>query len=160
MPQAREACFPGLGGQLVQLVVGYDRPIRALMTNFRTLPIALAIVGSASLSATASSAQSLPTPEPTGTAQAAPPSPGDVIRLTDEQRMEILNNNTVEKAAAARGELVGADVPGRRIHGEFGVMIGSNGTRGAYGTADIPLGDNAGATVSFESSRFGYRRKR
>lgn len=72
--------------------------------------------------------------------------------------MEILNNNTVEKAAAARGELVGAEVPGRGIHGEIGFMIGSNGTRGAYGTADIPLGDNAGATVSFESSRFGYRR--
>jgi hypothetical protein len=40
-----------------------------------------------------------------------------------------------------------------------GVMIGSHGTRGVYGAADIPLGDNAGASVSFESSRFGYRRR-
>jgi hypothetical protein len=37
-------------------------------------------------------------------------------------------------------------------------MIGSHGTRGIYGTAEIPLGDNAGAVVSFENSRFGYRR--
>ena len=72
--------------------------------------------------------------------------------------MEILDNNTEEKAAAARGELPGSEGAGRGIHGEVGVMIGSNGTRGAYGTADIPLGDNAGATVSFETSRFGYRR--
>jgi hypothetical protein len=37
-------------------------------------------------------------------------------------------------------------------------MIGTHGTRGAYGTAAIPLGDNAGAVVSFESSRYGVRR--
>jgi hypothetical protein len=72
--------------------------------------------------------------------------------------MAILDNNTEERAAAARGELPGARGIGRGIHGEVGVMIGSNGTRGAYGTADIPLGDNAGATVSFETSRYGYRR--
>jgi len=83
---------------------------------------------------------------------------GDTISLTDEQRMKILDGNTVESAAAARGELPGSAVAGRGIHGEVGVMIGSHGTRGVYGTADIPLGDNAGATVSFESSRFGYRR--
>ena len=71
--------------------------------------------------------------------------------------MAILESNTEESAAAARGELTGSGGAGRGIHGEVGVMIGSNGTRGAYGTADIPLGDKASATVSVESSRFGYK---
>jgi hypothetical protein len=94
------------------------------------------------------------TPAPADEAPAA----GDTIRLTDEQRMAILDSNTPESGAAARGELTGAQRAARGIHGEMGVMVGSSGSRGVYGTADIPLGDNAGATVSFESSRFGYRR--
>jgi len=89
--------------------------------------------------------------------EATPASTGDIRRLTDEERWAILNSNTEEKAAAARGELPGSSLaPG--IHGEVGVMIGSHGTRSVYGTAAIPLGDNAGAVVSFESSRFGYPR--
>ncbi|WEJ99603.1 MAG: hypothetical protein P0Y59_22285 [Candidatus Sphingomonas phytovorans] len=132
---------------------------RSTPRHFRALPTAIVLVAAVSLWPTASFAQSAPEQAAT-TTQAAPSSGGDVIRLTDEQRMEILNNNTVEKAAAARGELVGADAPGRGIHGEIGVMIGTNGTRGAYGTANIPLGENAGATVSFESSTFGYPRRR
>lgn len=130
---------------------------RSTHRHFRAFPTALVLVAAVSFWPMASFAQSTPEQAAT-TTQAAPSSGGDVIRLTDEQRMEILNNNTVEKAAAARGELVGADAPGRAIHGEIGVMIGSHGTRGAYGTANIPLGENAGATVSFESSTFGYRR--
>ncbi len=39
-------------------------------------------------------------------------------------------------------------------------MIGSNGTRGIYGAAEIPLGDNAAAAVAFESSRYGFGRRR
>ena len=130
------------------------------MIHFRALPTALALLAGASLWPAASFAQSAPVPEPIETTGPPPAPTGDVIRLTDAQRLEILNNNTMEKAAAARGELVGSEAPGQRIHGEFGVMIGSNGTRGAYGTADIPLGENAGATVSFESSRFGYPRRK
>jgi hypothetical protein len=133
--------------------------IRLMSSPFSAAPMALALA--ASCWATASFAQSAPaTTEPVAAeAQPAPPSTGDTRRLTDEQRNEILNNNTVEKAAAARGELSDSDGPGRGIHGEVGFMIGTNGTRGAYGTADIPLGDNAQATVSVESSTFGYRRR-
>ena len=80
-----------------------------------------------------------------------------MVRLTDAQRSAILDNNTVESAAAARGELTGSGA-GRGIHGEVSAMIGSHGTRGIAGVAEIPLGDNAGAVVSFESSRYGYRR--
>ncbi len=103
----------------------------------------------------ASFAQSAPVPV---VAQSTPPATDDTIRLTDEQRWKILEGNTVESAAAARGELPGSEGPGRGIHGEVGVMIGSHGTRGAYGTAEIPLGENGSATVSVESSTFGYRR--
>jgi hypothetical protein len=84
----------------------------------------------------------------------------DIVRLTDEQRMAILDGNTVESAAAARGELPDSEDARRGVHGEVGVMIGSHGARAVYGTADIPLGDHAGAVVSFESSSFGYQRQR
>lgn len=127
---------------------------------FRAFPIALALLAGASCWSTASFAQSTPAPPPppTTTTQPAPSTTTDTIRLTDKERMEILDKNTEDSAAAARGELTGSGSAGRGIHGEVGAMIGSHGTRGAYGTAEIPLGDNAGATVSFESSRFGYPR--
>jgi hypothetical protein len=100
---------------------------------------------------TAASAQSSSTPP-------ASAATSDTVRLTDEQRMAILDGNTVESAAAARGELPGSEDARRRIHGEVGVMIGSHGTRAIYGAAAIPLGEHADAMVSFESSSFGYRR--
>ncbi|WP_245648720.1 hypothetical protein [Sphingomonas sanxanigenens] len=125
----------------------------------RARPIALAlaawgVAGAACLS-TATLAQS---PEPVTAAEPAPSAtaaPG-TVQLTDAQREAILNASTEASAAAARGERTASERPDRRIHGEMGFMVGSHGTRGVYGTADIPLGENAGATVSFESSRFGY----
>lgn len=128
---------------------------RSTPARFRALPAAFAFIAGASCWPAASFAQSTPAPV---TAQPTPPATDDTIRLTDEQRWKILNGNTMESAAAARGELPGSEGPGRGIHGEVGVMIGSHGTRGIYGTADIPLGTNASATVSVESSRIGYGR--
>jgi len=128
-------------------------------SNFRALPIALALAAGTCCWSTTVFAQPAPVP---ATAQPASPASTDTdpIRLTDEQRDAILDANTEERAAAARREPTESEGFGRGIHGEMGFMIGTNGTRGAYGTADIPLGDNAGATISFESSRFGYRRSR
>lgn len=123
--------------------------------SFSALPMALVLVAGASCWSTAAFAQSAPAAMATPSAQ---PATTDTIRLTDEQRAKILDSNTVESAAAARGELPGSGLAGRGIHGEVGAMIGSHGSYSVYGTADIPLGDNAGATVSFETSRFGYRR--
>jgi hypothetical protein len=37
-------------------------------------------------------------------------------------------------------------------------MIGSHGTRGVFAAADIPLGDHAEARVSYENTRYGFRR--
>jgi len=128
---------------------------RSTPARFRAFPAAFAFVAGASCWPAASFAQSTPAPV---AAQSAPSAPDDTIRLTDEERWKILEGNTVESAAAARGELADSERPARGIHGEVGVMIGSHGTRGAYGTADIPLGENGSATVSVESSTFRYRR--
>jgi len=126
---------------------------RSMPSYIHSPAIAIALAGAASCWSTASSAQSA-----TKTAQPAPPPAGDTVRLTDEQREEILNNNTADSAAAARGELTSSERAARGIHGEVGVMVGTNGTRAAYGAAEIPLGDNARAAVSIESSSFRYRR--
>lgn len=128
---------------------------RLTSPHLRARPIALALVGAVSCWSTASLAQSAP--EQAAAPATLPPS-SDVRRLTDEQRREIEDNNTEEKAAAIRGELAGSRTLAPGIHGEIGAMIGSHGTRGIYGTAEIPLGDKGAAMVSFESSRFGYRR--
>jgi len=120
--------------------------------------LALALVAGLCCSPATGFAQ---TPDARLPATRQPEPSGDMIRLSDRERNAILDSNTVESAAAARGELDESGAPTRGIHGEVGAMIGSNGTRGAYGVAAIPLGDNAGAVVSFESSRFGgYRRSR
>jgi len=121
----------------------------------RALPIAIALLAGASWS-NAAAAQSTPAPA----APEATPSSTDTIRLTDEQRADIIENNTEERAAAARGELPSAKGIGRGIHGEVGVMVGSNGSHGIYGAAEVPLGDNAAAAVSFESSTYNYGRRR
>ncbi len=120
--------------------------------NARALSIAFALALGWSCGATAAVAQS-------ATSQPAPATDGDIRRLTDEQRDAILNANTVESAARARGEQPGPTGPDRRVHGEVGFMIGTNGARGAYGAAEIPLGDRGAAAVSFESSRFGGPRR-
>ena len=80
---------------------------------------------------------------------------GDTIRLPAEEQEAILSTNTAETAAVARGERIDL----RNVHGELGVMVGSNGARGIQGVAEIPLGDNAGAVVSFESTHFGRVRR-
>ncbi|MBA2936094.1 hypothetical protein HZF05_18585 [Sphingomonas sp. CGMCC 1.13654] len=88
-------------------------------------------------------------------AQAAP----DTLRLSDAQKQELLAHNTESSVDAARAGL-GNGAPGRQIHGEIGAMFGTHGTRGIYGTAAVPIGDNASAAVSFEDSRYGYGRHR
>lgn len=80
---------------------------------------------------------------------------GEIIQLTPEQKREALDSGS---AAASRSA---TDLSGQRgggagqIHGEVGAMIGTGGARGVYGTAAVPLGENAGAIISFEKSRYG-----
>jgi hypothetical protein len=127
----------------------------ALSTSsyLRILPIALVVVAGTSIWSTAACAQETQAP-----LTSQPLEISDTIRLTDAQRMAILDGNTMESAAAARGELPGSEDARRGIHGEVGAMIGSNGSHAVYGAASIPLGDHGEATVAFESSSFRYRR--
>lgn len=87
----------------------------------------------------------------------APADAPNVLSLSDAQKQELLAHNTESSVDAARAGL-GNGAPGRQIHGEIGAMIGTHGTRGIYGTAAVPLGDNAGAVFSFEDSRYGWHR--
>ena len=99
--------------------------------------------------------------------------PAHVIRLTPEQREAAMAGGSEKKVDAALAQaagggtvedavLDGVDQPDRRIHGEVGFMIGTGGARGVYGAAAIPLGDNAGAMISFSQERYAlprYRRR-
>jgi len=90
--------------------------------------------------------------------QPAPSATPGTLSLTDQEKLAVLSGNTEDSVDAARAGLGSSSNAGRGIHGEIGAMIGSHATRGAYGVAAIPLGNGAGAIVSFESSRFGDRR--
>ena len=85
-------------------------------------------------------------------AQAVAPDAGQTIRLSPEQIAKLRDNST----QTATEDLTGGGL-GSGIHGEVGMTVGTHGTRGVYGVAAIPLGENAGAIVSFEDSRFGRR---
>jgi hypothetical protein len=84
-------------------------------------------------------------------AQAALPPATETLRLSPEEKAEIAAHQTETSVDAARAGLAGGG--SRQIHGEIGAAIGTRGLRDIYGTAAIPLGDHAGATVSFEDSR-------
>ena len=90
-------------------------------------------------------------------AQAALPG-SEVLTLSDAEKAEVLRHRDAADAGALPPLDALAARPSRQIHGEVGAMIGSNGTRGAYGSAAIPLGQTGEAAVSFESSRYGWSR--
>jgi hypothetical protein len=122
---------------------------------FRALPIAAALVAGALCWPAVAAAQSADAPAPV-VAQPAPVGDGDTIRLTDEQRADLIEHNTSENAARARGELPDSGIADHGIHGEVGFMIGTHGERAAYGEAEIPLGDHAQASVAIESDHYDY----
>jgi hypothetical protein len=78
----------------------------------------------------------------------------DVYALTPAQKAQALH------AAEGTDERIVDGDGGPSIHGEFGALIGTGGTRSVYGTAAIPIGESGGAIVSFENSRFGQVRRR
>jgi hypothetical protein len=78
-----------------------------------------------------------------------------VLSLTPEEKAKLLDQHSEASVDAARAGLPGGG-SGHGIHGELGAMIGTNGARGVFGTAAVPLGDNAGAVISFEKSHFGH----
>ncbi len=86
-----------------------------------------------------------------------PPPAATVYQLTPEQKEAAMHSAAPQPA----DPLLEADRPARQIHGEVGVMIGTGGARGVFGTAAIPLGQDGIAVISMESMRlpdFRYRR--
>ncbi|CAN5191643.1 hypothetical protein BH09PSE3_BH09PSE3_00730 [soil metagenome] len=79
----------------------------------------------------------------------------DTISLTPEQ-VEAAKEAGARRNAqdAALGLEPGRD---RSIHGEMGVAIGTGGYRSMYGTAIVPLGDNATLGLSFEREQYNDR---
>lgn len=80
-------------------------------------------------------------------------SASDVIALSPAERSAAI------EAAAANGDDLPLNGSPRRIHGEVGMAIGSNGYRSLYGTTAIPLGQTGTAVISLATSQFGSRRR-
>lgn len=78
---------------------------------------------------------------------------GQIISLSPEQKQEALESGSPQVRTSTLPLSDGG--PSRQIHGEIGAMVGTGGARGIYGTTAIPLGENAGAILSFEKSRYG-----
>lgn len=79
-----------------------------------------------------------------------------VVALSPEAKEKILN----EAAAKPSHDIGLPSINGldRQIHGEVGMMIGTGGARGVFGSAVAPLGDSGSVAVAFENSRYGGRR--
>jgi hypothetical protein len=90
-------------------------------------------------------------------AQSASPPPPETLRLTPQEKADIVAHQTEASVDAARAGLAGSG-SGRQVHGEIGAAAGTHGLRDLYGTATIPLGDHASATVGFDDSRYGSHR--
>lgn len=91
------------------------------------------------------------------TPAAAQTSQPQTIRLSPEQIALIRDSRTDATATAATASQLSGGGQDKAVHGEVGMMIGTNGARGVFGTAAIPLGEKSGAVISFEDSRFGHR---
>ncbi|WP_162987048.1 hypothetical protein [Sphingomonas paeninsulae] len=82
----------------------------------------------------------------------------DTVTLTPEQAEAAKEAGAARNArAAALGLEPGQD---KAIHGEMGVAIGTGGYRSVYGTAIVPLGDNATLGLSFANEQYGNGRYR
>jgi hypothetical protein len=84
----------------------------------------------------------------------------NTITLTPEQAEAAKEAGATRNARAAElGLEPGQD---KAIHGEMGVAVGTGGYRSIYGTAVVPLGDNAMLGLSFANEQYGngrYRRR-
>lgn len=79
-----------------------------------------------------------------------------VVSLSPAAREKVL-----EAAAARNAGMAGEPAvkgTGRQIHGQVGMMIGTHGARGVFGSAIAPVGETGSIAVAFENSRLGGRR--
>ncbi len=121
----------------------------------RFIPIK-AVVAVAILGIVAAPSLAADTPD---TAPAATPAPDvsadSTVRLSPDQREAALEYGATR--ALREPPINGLD---RKIHGEMGMEIGSNGSHALYGTATVPLGESSSATISFLTADSGHYRYR
>lgn len=89
-------------------------------------------------------------------AQTVAPAPPGTIALTAEEREAALEAG----AARAMDDSLQNGAAPTRVHGEFGVEMGSRGERAAYGTIVAPIGQRGVAAISYgagRSPRWRYR---
>ena len=89
----------------------------------------------------------------------AAPMPSE-IRLSEAEKERILEAaaaSSRDRPARQTDDADAADAPGRQIHGEVGVEVGTGGYRSAYGTAIVPLNGDGVAIISLGSTDFGSR---
>lgn len=110
----------------------------------------------AAFCAVAATAHDRPVADALPPAIATPDSASDTVALTPEQREAALEHG------AARADPAFADPTksDRAIHGEMGVAVGTGGYRAAYGTAAVPIGNDAAAAFSFEADRYRNKHRR
>ncbi len=83
-----------------------------------------------------------------------------VIALNPEAKEKLLNDAaTRNQSRPATGEPVINGLGGlgglRNVHGEVGMFVGTGGSRGIYGSAVAPIGENGQVAIAVENSRFG-----
>jgi len=113
---------------------------------FRTLrllvPLSLSLAAAATIAQAADEAASAPIANPRADETAA-------------QIDDWIREASAEPAAEAPAQ--GTQAIDRRIHGEVGFGIGSNGYRSAYGVATMPIGKTGTATVALSEGRMNFR---
>jgi hypothetical protein len=83
--------------------------------------------------------------------------PDAVVRLSPDAREQAIESAAnPQKDPVAEAEHLQRD---RRVHGELGFMIGTGGARGAYGVAEVPIGESGAAMFAFETERYPVRRR-
>lgn len=95
-------------------------------------------------------------------AAAAAPETADVRRLSPEEKERILANSSEAATDAARMAFLNGgprDDSPSQVHGEVGIMAGTGGAFGVFGTALVPLGENGSAVISVSKSQIGDSRR-
>lgn len=84
----------------------------------------------------------------------APAAPSE-RRLSDAEIERVLDAAAAKREASEQA----GDQPGRQVHGEVGVSIGTGGYRSVFGTAVVPVLSDGVAILSFETTDFGTQRR-
>lgn len=81
-----------------------------------------------------------------------------VVSLSPEARERILDEAASRNAGRFEEPAINGIGAARQVHGHVGMMIGTNGARGVFGSAMAPIGETGHIAFAFENTRFGRRR--